>query len=107
MPILSPSSGMIGDMINRVRAALLVGACLVALTGCVKVDADLKVGSNETVSGNMKIGVELHAPGQSDQAGHDEERCAYAVDHVADHSRRGGQDRHRTESARSQRAMNG
>ena len=68
MRILSSSSGMIGDMINRVRAALLVVACLVALTGCVQLDADLKVGSNETVSGNMKIGVDkqlLQASGQS------------------------------------------
>ncbi|HET6988422.1 MAG TPA: hypothetical protein VFI00_17485 [Kribbella sp.] len=55
-------------MINRVRAALLVVACLVALSGCVELDADLKVGSNETVSGNMKIGVEkqlLQSSGQS------------------------------------------
>lgn len=55
-------------MINRVRAALVVVACLVALTGCVKVDADLKVGSNETVSGNMQIGVDkqlLQSSGQS------------------------------------------
>jgi hypothetical protein len=45
-------------MKNRARAALVVLACLVALTGCVKVDADLKVSSNETVSGSMKIGVD-------------------------------------------------
>jgi hypothetical protein len=59
---------MIGGMINRVRAALLVVACLVALTGCVQLEADLKVGSNETVSGTMKIGVDkqlLQASGQS------------------------------------------
>lgn len=59
---------MIGDMINRVRAALVVVACLVALTGCVKLDADLKVGANETVSGSMKIGVDkqlLQSSGQS------------------------------------------
>jgi hypothetical protein len=49
---------MIGDMKNRARAALVVLACLFALTGCVKVDADLKVSSNETVSGRMKIGVD-------------------------------------------------
>src|SRR6266516_6555653 len=68
MRILSRSSGMIDGMINRVRAALLVVACLVALTGCVQLDADLKVGSNETVSGNMKIGVDkqlLESSGQS------------------------------------------
>ncbi|WP_328998949.1 hypothetical protein OHA18_31460 [Kribbella sp. NBC_00709] len=55
-------------MINRVRAALVVVACLVALTGCVKLDADLKVGSNETVSGTMKIGVDkqlLQSSGES------------------------------------------
>jgi hypothetical protein len=45
-------------MKNRARAALVVLACLVALTGCVNVDADLKVNSNETVSGSMKIGVD-------------------------------------------------
>ncbi|MDX6291839.1 MAG: hypothetical protein QOH50_914 [Kribbellaceae bacterium] len=49
---------MIGDMKNRARAALVVLACLFALTGCVKVDADLKVNSNESVSGSMKIGVD-------------------------------------------------
>src|SRR4051795_10954122 len=66
--MLSPSSGMIGDMINRVRAALVVVACLVGLTGCVKLDGDLKVGSNETVSGTMKIGIDkklLESSGQS------------------------------------------
>ncbi|MGW6198983.1 LppM family (lipo)protein [Kribbella sp. NPDC055110] len=55
-------------MMNRVRAALVIVACLVGLTGCVKLDADLKVGSNETVSGNMKIGVDkqlLQSSGQS------------------------------------------
>ena len=50
-PILSPLSGMIGAMMNRVRTALVVVACLVGLTGCVKLDADLKVNSDETVSG--------------------------------------------------------
>jgi hypothetical protein len=65
---LSPRSGMIVGMMNRVRAALVVVACLVALTGCVKLDADLKVNSNETVSGNMQIGVDkqlLESSGQS------------------------------------------
>jgi hypothetical protein len=49
---------MIGGMKNRARAALVVVACLLALTGCVNVDADLKVNSSETVSGSMKIGVD-------------------------------------------------
>jgi hypothetical protein len=49
---------MIGDMKNRARAALVLLACLFALTSCVKVDGDLKVNSNETVSGSMKIGVD-------------------------------------------------
>jgi hypothetical protein len=49
---------MIGGMKNRARAAVVVLACLFALTGCVKVDADLKVNSNETVSGSMRIGVD-------------------------------------------------
>ena len=55
-------------MKNRVRAALIGIACLVALTGCVKVDADLKVNSNETVSGTMKLGVDkqlVESSGQS------------------------------------------
>ncbi|GAA3150220.1 hypothetical protein JOF29_008289 [Kribbella aluminosa] len=55
-------------MMNRVRAALVVVACLIGLTGCVKIDGDLKVGSNETVSGSMKIGVDkqlLQSSGQS------------------------------------------
>ncbi|MEV0803500.1 hypothetical protein AB0I34_37815 [Kribbella sp. NPDC050281] len=55
-------------MINRVRAALVVVACLVALTGCVKLDADLKVSSNETVSGTMEMGVDkqlVESSGQS------------------------------------------
>jgi hypothetical protein len=59
---------MIVRMMNRVRAALVVVACLVALTGCVKLDADLKVNSNETVSGTMQIGVDkqlLQSSGQS------------------------------------------
>ena len=55
-------------MMNRVRAALVVAACLVALTGCVKLDADLKVSSNETVSGTMQLGVDkqlVQSSGQS------------------------------------------
>ena len=55
-------------MMNRVRAAVVVVACLIGLTGCVKIDGDLKVGSNETVSGSMKIGVDkqlLQSSGQS------------------------------------------
>jgi hypothetical protein len=42
----------------RARAALVVMACLVGLTGCVKVDADLEVNSNETVSGTMRLGID-------------------------------------------------
>jgi hypothetical protein len=59
---------MIGRMMNRVRAALVGLVCLVALTGCVKLDADLKVSSNETVSGDMQLGVDkqlLESSGQS------------------------------------------
>jgi hypothetical protein len=59
---------MIGRMKNRVRAALVIVACLVALTGCVKIDGDLKVNSDETVSGSMKIGVDkqlVESSGQS------------------------------------------
>lgn len=59
---------MIESMNNRARAALVAVACLVALTGCVKVDADLKVNSNETVSGSMQIGVDkklIESSGQS------------------------------------------
>jgi hypothetical protein len=59
---------MIGRMMNRVRAALVGLVCLVALTGCVKLDADIKVNSNETVSGTMQLGVDkqlLESSGQS------------------------------------------
>ncbi|WP_020387258.1 LppM family (lipo)protein [Kribbella catacumbae] len=55
-------------MKNRVRTALVIVACLVGLTGCVKLDADLKVNSNETVSGTMQIGIDkqlLTSSGQS------------------------------------------
>ncbi|MEU4389291.1 hypothetical protein [Kribbella sp. NPDC023855] len=55
-------------MRNRVRTALVVVACLLALTGCVKLDGDLKVNSNETVSGKLKIGVDkqlITSTGQS------------------------------------------
>ncbi|WP_405057985.1 hypothetical protein OG474_35365 [Kribbella sp. NBC_01505] len=54
-------------MMKRVRAAIVV-ACLLALTGCGKFDGDLKVGSDETVSGTMQIGIDkqlLEASGQS------------------------------------------
>jgi len=54
-------------MKNRLRAAIVV-ACLFALTGCAKLDADLKVGSDETVSGTMQIGIDkqlLESSGQS------------------------------------------
>ncbi|QNE22230.1 DUF3153 domain-containing protein [Kribbella qitaiheensis] len=55
-------------MKNRLRAALLIVACLVALTGCVKIDADLEVHSNETVSGSMKIGVDMQLVESSGQS---------------------------------------
>jgi hypothetical protein len=58
---------MIGDMMKRVRAAIVV-ACLFALAGCGTFDADLKVGSDETVSGTLQIGIDkqlLTASGQS------------------------------------------
>ncbi|MFK4089782.1 LppM family (lipo)protein [Kribbella sp. NPDC020789] len=54
-------------MMKRLRAAIVV-ACLFALTGCAKLDADLQVGSDETVSGTMQIGIDkqlLEASGQS------------------------------------------
>jgi hypothetical protein len=59
---------MIGDMKNRARAALVLVACLVGLTGCVSVDADLEVNSNETVSGTLRIGIDkqlVQTSGQS------------------------------------------
>ena len=55
-------------MVNRVRAVLVVVACLFALTGCVKLDADLKVNADETVSGTMKLGIDkqlVQTSGQS------------------------------------------
>jgi hypothetical protein len=59
---------MIGAMKNRVRMALVVMACLVGLTGCVKLDADLKVNPDQTVSGTLQIGVDkqlVESSGQS------------------------------------------
>ncbi|WBQ02475.1 LppM family (lipo)protein [Kribbella sp. CA-293567] len=55
-------------MKNRVRTALVIVACLVGLTGCVKLDADLKVNSNETVSGSMQIGVDKQLVASSGQS---------------------------------------
>jgi hypothetical protein len=45
-------------MRNRARSVLLVAALLLALTGCIKVDADLKVSKDETVSGRMLLAVD-------------------------------------------------
>ncbi|MBB6568689.1 LppM family (lipo)protein [Kribbella sandramycini] len=53
---------------NRVRAATVVVACLIALTGCAKFETDLKVGADETVSGTMELGIDkqlLESSGQS------------------------------------------
>ncbi|GAA1610588.1 hypothetical protein GCM10009789_76180 [Kribbella sancticallisti] len=55
-------------MLNRVRTALVIVTCLVGLTGCVKLDGDLKVNSDETVSGSMQLGIDkqlLTSSGQS------------------------------------------
>lgn len=54
-------------MMNRARAALVVAACVLALTGCVKLDADLRVNSNETVSGDMTLGVDKELVTKSGQ----------------------------------------
>ncbi len=45
-------------MTTRARSLLLVGVLLLALTGCMKVDADLKVNRNETVSGTMLMAID-------------------------------------------------
>ncbi|MFI5708102.1 LppM family (lipo)protein [Kribbella sp. NPDC051620] len=55
-------------MKNRVRTALVIIACLVGLTGCVKLDGDLKVNSDETVSGSMKIGLDKQLASSSGQS---------------------------------------
>jgi LppM domain len=49
---------MIRDMRIRARSVLLVAALIAVLTGCVKVDADLKVDKDETVSGSMLMAVD-------------------------------------------------
>jgi hypothetical protein len=59
---------MINGMKNRVRTALVIMACLVGLTGCVKLDGDLKVNSNETVSGTLQIGVDKQLVANSGQS---------------------------------------
>ena len=65
---VSPASGMIVAMLNRVRTALVIVAGLVCLTGCVKLDADLKVNSDETVSGTMQLGIDKQLMGASGQS---------------------------------------
>ncbi|NEA37093.1 hypothetical protein [Streptomyces sp. SID13031] len=55
-------------MKNRVRTALVIMACLVGLTGCVKFDGDLKVNSNETVTGTLKFGVDKQLMTSSGQS---------------------------------------
>ena len=48
-------------MRNALRPVLLFAVLVLALTGCVKVDADLKVGKDETVSGKMLMAVDKNA----------------------------------------------
>lgn len=48
-------------MRNVVRPVLLAAVLVLALTGCVKVDADLKVGKDETVSGKLLLAVDKNA----------------------------------------------
>lgn len=43
---------------RRVRLVLLAGATLLLLTGCVKLDVDLTVGSDDKVSGSYIIGID-------------------------------------------------
>jgi hypothetical protein len=66
--VWSPVSAMISGMKIRARATLVVVACVLALTGCVKVDADLRVNSNKTVSGSMLLGVDKQLVTQSGQS---------------------------------------
>ncbi len=49
---------MIPPMTTRVRSVLLAAALVLALGGCVKIDADLKVSSDEKVSGTMVMAVD-------------------------------------------------
>src|SRR5437762_9401892 len=44
-------------LIRRLRLALLAVATLLLLTGCVKLDIDLMVSGNDTVSGSYIIGI--------------------------------------------------
>ena len=43
---------------RRVRIIVVAGAALVLLTGCVKLDVDLTVGDNDTVSGTYIVAVD-------------------------------------------------
>ena len=49
---------MIPPMTTRVRSVLLAAALVLALSGCVKIDADLKVSSDEKVSGTMLMAID-------------------------------------------------
>jgi hypothetical protein len=49
---------MIPPMTTRVRSVLLAAALVLALSGCVKIDADLKVSSDETVSGTLLMAID-------------------------------------------------
>lgn len=44
-------------MHRRLAPALLTAVALVSLTGCVKLDADIEVHTDETVSGTMTVGM--------------------------------------------------
>jgi hypothetical protein len=59
---------MIQRMTTRARTLLLAGVLLLALSGCMKVDADLKVNKNETVSGSMLMAVDKEVAEQFGQS---------------------------------------
>src|SRR6266545_2062411 len=55
-------------MTSRARSVLLAAALLLALSGCMKVDADLKVNSDETVSGSMLMAIDKNLATQFGQS---------------------------------------
>jgi hypothetical protein len=66
---------MPAPLARRVRLLLLAGATLLLLTGCVKLDVDLTVGSDDKVSGTYVIGIDkslLQFTGQDGDALYDE-----------------------------------
>ncbi len=64
-------------MTKRVRSVLLAAALLLALTGCMKIDADLKVSSDEKVSGKMLMAIDK---GFAEQMGQSPEKLKEQIE---------------------------